>query len=918
MAAEPQKRQGASGTDQPLPDWMSYSAYTTASNGERGYTIVQLPQTYYGPSIPLGTDGVYTYGGLSSPAADAEAAPTDSASPSTSDANPFAVSSTPEEPLSSPTITTPTPETTDPGFLSTLSDASVRSTSLAEELTSAFSVLSQAEEASQSVESVFSQESSSASVFSTESTASTQSTASVQSVSSVSRTSAFVGRITSRRESRSSTRSVESTASVRSRESTSSTASAASLTSLASIASVASVSSISRVSQSSISRESVASTASAASASSISSSATSSPSAVAAASSGFPTSNIIALAIGLFFAVLLLLLLIVCFFRWRQRRNRGTAAQRRIPTDRSHSIHQSMFFAGGAGPSDGRVNVQGTVFDLWTPEQRAARDMAQQRRSVSSWAGRTLALITGTRGSRGSGSGGSGGSRGSRRTGSSRIGVARKVSRTAAEDGMLEEETPLVGHQSPPLSPPPFHSPPVGGTPLSHLREASPMLPDVPLFARARDSAARDSASSLTSSPLQSRNPSRATLPLSTLSRAESAGDGEHETAELLVAQRATRSPSPKMGRLSWLQRMGIIGGGGPSTSSQEGHAASTAEGDPGSESDSELAPPEMTEIRTEGGSSLKSWLEMGGMSSSFPQPPPIAQAREPGSLNGQPDGVRLSTISTNTVYHDALSDVPPSSSRPGTPPVATIPAPPAPSTPPRRRPVPPFLSHPRGIGSGSLLGSRTDLLDLPVPSPLRRAFNPGTGSPPSAWMRQQPYSPDLDDELPPPPASAWRNSRNSDEAMSPLELGNGFFGRDREEEERRPGSLKRFTFGYPMLVDEPKSPPRSRDKQLGSPRPLPPGAAPPSIRDSLVQFDTASSRGGAFSIRNPSLGPDTSYNTSTSMTSTPRSSVAGFGLPGLGLDDPAPMPASAFGKPKLRGGLPTNATGSDVDSSGR
>ncbi|KAG2356301.1 hypothetical protein BDR07DRAFT_1423722, partial [Suillus spraguei] len=32
-------------------------------------TALQLPLTYYGPSIPLGSDGAWTYGGLTSPAA---------------------------------------------------------------------------------------------------------------------------------------------------------------------------------------------------------------------------------------------------------------------------------------------------------------------------------------------------------------------------------------------------------------------------------------------------------------------------------------------------------------------------------------------------------------------------------------------------------------------------------------------------------------------------------------------------------------------------------------------------------------------------------------------------------------------------------------------------------------------------------
>ncbi|EJU04953.1 hypothetical protein DACRYDRAFT_20527 [Dacryopinax primogenitus] len=916
-----EKRQGSE-TDQPLPDYLSYSAYSTAANGERQYTVVLLPQTYYGPSIPLGTDGVYVYGGPTSPADNAAAAPTDPASILASVASQASAA------------VTALPETTDPAFLSTFSEASVRSTSLAEEITSAFSQLSIAEQASQSVESFFSEVSSSVSMQSTASTESTQSTASAQSVASVSMTSAIIASLSSRRESRSSTRSVESTASVVSRESTSSTASAASLTSLASAASVASVSSISRTSAIAQSTESTASAASVSSLSHISqssqsvistaSASSSTPTAIAAGSTSFPTRNIIALAIGLFFALLLIALILICLFRWRQRRNRSLVPQQRIPAERSHSVHQSMFFGRG-GPSDGRVNVQGTVFDLWTPEQRAARENAQQRRSVSSWAGRTLALITGTYGSRGSAGSGSGGSGRSRGTGSSRIGIARKVSRTAAEDGLLEEETPLVGHNSPPLSPPPFHSPPAAGgggrvVPLPTVREPSFLSPVVPPFA-----AVRDSGSFSTPSAVHSANQSRLTLPLSMASRPESPGDGEHETAELLVARRVTRSPSPKMGRLSWFMRMGLIGGGGPSTSSQEGHASMTEVG-PTAESEAEFAPPEMSEIRTEGGTSLKSWLEMGGNAHSFPQPPPLPplpnqpHPRQPTSLSTPQNGARpISTISTNSVYHDALSDLPPTSSRPGTPSYTAIPAPPAPSTPPRRRPVP-FVSHHRIIASGSLPGSRTDLLDSPVPSPLRRSFNAGTGSPPSAWSKQ-PYSPDLEDELQPPPATAWRNSRGSEEMASPIDLGPSA---ERKEEPHRSGGIKRFTFGYPILTDAPQPPQRVRDGEHGPFHSLPAGAAPPKVRDSMTHFDTLSSRGAA-SFDNPSLTADTSFNASTPTTTTPRSSLApshkGVTLRGLGLEDPVPMAFSACGKPKTRAGrpaTPSNTSGTRVDSSGR
>ncbi|KAG8698966.1 hypothetical protein FRC08_005600, partial [Ceratobasidium sp. 394] len=54
-------------TDQVLPSWLTYSPIVLPSGGT-SYTILRLPLTYYGPSIPLGTDGTWTWGGLSSPA----------------------------------------------------------------------------------------------------------------------------------------------------------------------------------------------------------------------------------------------------------------------------------------------------------------------------------------------------------------------------------------------------------------------------------------------------------------------------------------------------------------------------------------------------------------------------------------------------------------------------------------------------------------------------------------------------------------------------------------------------------------------------------------------------------------------------------------------------------------------------------
>ncbi|KAK4688177.1 hypothetical protein P7C73_g1938, partial [Tremellales sp. Uapishka_1] len=69
---------------QALPDWLSYSSFVTTIDGqavETG-TVVDLPLTYYGPSIPLG-DG-WTYGGAASPSETGQASPSSTLSTSTS------------------------------------------------------------------------------------------------------------------------------------------------------------------------------------------------------------------------------------------------------------------------------------------------------------------------------------------------------------------------------------------------------------------------------------------------------------------------------------------------------------------------------------------------------------------------------------------------------------------------------------------------------------------------------------------------------------------------------------------------------------------------------------------------------------------------------------------------------------------
>ncbi|KAI0261169.1 hypothetical protein BC834DRAFT_972946 [Gloeopeniophorella convolvens] len=92
---------------QQLPSWLSRST-STATNAEGQptatfTTIVNLPLTYFGPPIPLGTDGVWVYGGLSSPAPSPSTTSESTAIPSTS-----AIPSSTSAPLSSTSLTSPT------------------------------------------------------------------------------------------------------------------------------------------------------------------------------------------------------------------------------------------------------------------------------------------------------------------------------------------------------------------------------------------------------------------------------------------------------------------------------------------------------------------------------------------------------------------------------------------------------------------------------------------------------------------------------------------------------------------------------------------------------------------------------------------------------------------------------------------
>ncbi|OAX41894.1 hypothetical protein K503DRAFT_854317 [Rhizopogon vinicolor AM-OR11-026] len=118
---------------QQLPSWMTLS--TTVYTNVAGQTVtsettLQLPLTYYGPSIPLGTDGAWTYGGLTSPAPSTSFVPTSSSttSPSaTSSATPSSIS---------PSLTSATPSSLSSYLSSTPSTSTFTSTSSSTSATS--------------------------------------------------------------------------------------------------------------------------------------------------------------------------------------------------------------------------------------------------------------------------------------------------------------------------------------------------------------------------------------------------------------------------------------------------------------------------------------------------------------------------------------------------------------------------------------------------------------------------------------------------------------------------------------------------------------------------------------------------------------------------------------------------------------
>ncbi|KAG1735360.1 uncharacterized protein EDB91DRAFT_1145116 [Suillus paluster] len=100
---------------QQLPSWMTLATivYTNAAGQTvTTETTLQLPLTYYGPSIPLGSDGAWTYGGLTTPA------PSTSSLPITSTTISF-----------TPTSSTPTSSATPTSSSSSFKSSSSSSTS---------------------------------------------------------------------------------------------------------------------------------------------------------------------------------------------------------------------------------------------------------------------------------------------------------------------------------------------------------------------------------------------------------------------------------------------------------------------------------------------------------------------------------------------------------------------------------------------------------------------------------------------------------------------------------------------------------------------------------------------------------------------------------------------------------------------
>ncbi|KZW03593.1 hypothetical protein EXIGLDRAFT_758938 [Exidia glandulosa HHB12029] len=116
---------------QALPPWLSYSTFitTTGATAVVTQTVVNLPLTYYGPPIPLGTDGVWVYGGLTSPAPTSTASASAIASASGSTTTP--ISNTIPTSTSAPSSSSVLPSSTTPFSTTPSSTASSSSPAVA-------------------------------------------------------------------------------------------------------------------------------------------------------------------------------------------------------------------------------------------------------------------------------------------------------------------------------------------------------------------------------------------------------------------------------------------------------------------------------------------------------------------------------------------------------------------------------------------------------------------------------------------------------------------------------------------------------------------------------------------------------------------------------------------------------------------
>ncbi|KAI0364317.1 hypothetical protein BV20DRAFT_868183 [Pilatotrama ljubarskyi] len=100
---------------QVLPSWLTLSTtVVTLPDGSLSTSsdTLTLPLTYYGPSIPLGTNGVWTYGGLTPPpstTASPTVTTTPTPTPSSSSATPIPTTSTPVSSSSSATVSSASP-----------------------------------------------------------------------------------------------------------------------------------------------------------------------------------------------------------------------------------------------------------------------------------------------------------------------------------------------------------------------------------------------------------------------------------------------------------------------------------------------------------------------------------------------------------------------------------------------------------------------------------------------------------------------------------------------------------------------------------------------------------------------------------------------------------------------------------------